>query len=236
MDGSVRKPFQLFILWQVRSAHRVGREIFILRPICIFQCGYLKCILKWYIRELNFALENFFFLREKRRKFNTAVLFSIALLIIFFSFFFAKLYKRKRIEKNSLVSRLLPRGIYCSLSSICHLKRTVWVNRPSTSFRQVTLESKGAPRRVKSSENSEWIATTKSFLRPKCPLQRSIDDDSLDLEWISRFSSRLEVPCFFLRSRKDSRRCKERKERAGRNGGDTMKRLYTVTDATTFKI
>lgn len=187
---------------------------------------YFKVIQK----RVEFCVGKFFFLREKRRKFNTAVLFSsIALLIIFFSLFFAKLYKRRRIEKNSLVSRLLPRGIYCSLSSICHLKRTVWVNRPSTSFRQVTLESKGAPRRVKSSENSEWIATTKSFLRPKCPLQRSIDDDSLDLEWISRFSSRLEVPCFFLRSRKDSRRCKERKERAGRNGGDTMKRLYTVT-------
>lgn len=107
-----------------------------------------------------------------RRKFNTAVLFSsIALLIIFFSFFFfAKLYKRRRIEKNSLVSRLLPRGIYCSLSSICHLKRTVWVNRPSTSFRQVTLESKGAPRRVKSSENSEWIAKKQSrFFAPSVP-------------------------------------------------------------------
>lgn len=137
----------------------------------------------------------------------------------FLFFFFCEIIQkvRRRIEKNSLVSRLFPRGIYCSLSSICHLKRTVWVNRPSTSFRQVTLESKGAPRRVKSSENSEWIATTKSFLRPKCPLQRSIDDDSLDLEWISRFSSRLEVPCFFCREkiREDTRKgtCKKKRWR-----------------------
>lgn len=184
---------------------------------------------------MNFTLEKFFFFYA-RRKLNCLVFWY--LLIISFSFFFflyiSEIIQKvgRRIEKNSPVSRIFPRGIYCSLSSICHLKRTVWVNRPSTSFRQVTLESKGAPRRVKSSENSEWIATTKSFLRPKCPLQRSIHDDSLDLEWISRFSSRLEVPCFFffffVRSRKDSRRHKE-KERARRNGGDTMKRLYTVT-------
>lgn len=68
MDGSVRKPFQLFILWQVRSAHRVGREIFtyiafdLHLPTWLFKM-YFKVIERK--RELNFTLENFF-LREKK--------------------------------------------------------------------------------------------------------------------------------------------------------------------------
>lgn len=89
MDGSVRKPFQLFILWQVRSAHRVGREIFtyiasdLHLPTWLFKMYFKANEESWISRWKNF----FFY---ARRKLNCLVFWY--LLIIFFSFFF--LYKR----------------------------------------------------------------------------------------------------------------------------------------------
>lgn len=63
MDGSVRKPFQLFILWQVRSAHCVGREryLLILRSICIFESWLFKMYFKVIQNRVEFHLWKIFF-------------------------------------------------------------------------------------------------------------------------------------------------------------------------------
>lgn len=91
--------------------------------------------------------------------------------------------------------------LYCLPPSICHLKRTVWVNRPSTSFTQVILEKfamehRGASNLQKMvnelplhSHSTYSFTSFTGFAVQSVPCSVPIDPDNpVDPEWISRFS------------------------------------------------